>query len=419
VTPLRKEVTSRDVLNEAVGERIAASDVDNLSPAQLKRANDALEQFFVEWTPPPEKEGELRVSVGEQYLKGRRLLGDLALYAHRVVIRDPLERWLESRPAGGRTATAQDLGLELRALDEIGELIDSEAVLPAPFLGRHRWRQLGVGTDVDGEQDEMVKEASSRPGFAHAAIGDLPVSDEVWPLVVLEEDPKNPDRDLSLVDGLPDRDRDGVLSAAIDSVSFEANNKVERLLHASNARAVFTPLSRNDQAFVDAALPGLIYRPAHPAASIDADIIGTLAEIRVPILDDLSPQNLVAARQGSESFERWRSYLRELIEMTISAGGDDKEKIAFMVNDRLQRVAYEVQEEVSLSQTLRNAARSSTSLVVVNSILWGGAAGALLGADPRESVLSGGLGALSGLLAAPLMRETPSGYRGVLLQLVG
>jgi hypothetical protein len=416
MTPFRKEITSRDVLDEVVGERIVASDTDKLSKTQLRQANDALEQFFVEWTPPPEKEGELRVSVGEQHLAGReRLLGDLALYAHTVVIRDPLERWLESRPAGARTATSYDLAVELRALDEIAELIDSEAVLPAPFLGRHRWRQLGTGSD---EQDQLVKEASSKPGFAHAAIGELPISDETWPLVVLEEDPQNPDRDLSLVEGLPDPDRDGVLAAALGSVGFEAHNKVERLLHASNAGAIFTPLSRNDQAFVDAALPGLIHPPAHASASIDADIIGTLAEIRVPTLDDLSPQNLVATRRESESFEQWRSYLRELIEMTTTSGGDDKEKIAFMVNDRLERVAAEVRKEVSLSRTLKNAARNSTSVVAVNSVLWGGAAGVLLGADPRESLLSGGLGALSGLLAAPLMRQTPSGYRGVLLQLV-
>ncbi len=413
------------VLQRAIGDRITSADAEGLSADQLRHAREALEDFFRNWTAPfPRGKDELRVSVGEQYL-GRnrgRLIGDLALYAHTVVVRDPLERWLDERDGLEDSASGSMLAAGLQSLEEIQELVDSRVVLPAPFASRNRWANHGSRGDYSREIEEatyseMVKEATADLGFAERVLGKLPIRADHWPLVLWEEDPDDPDRDLSLMADLPDPASDVALNGALMEVKVEASLKIDRLLHAYNAGAIFTPLSRNDQAFVDAALPGLIDTPSSPAREIEAEVISTLTEIRVPALSGLSPANLVAARREADGFEEWRAYLRDLLNKTRAATNADTGKMEYLVNDELKRAAAEVRAEVSRSRVLREATRESGSRVAVSSLIWlGGAAG--FGLDPRTALLGGGVNALAAILAGTFMRKGPAGYRGVLLQLI-
>lgn len=403
-------VTAEAVFWESIGGQIASGEVDQLSKSQLIQAREALTQYFRHWSPPTLKDGELRVSVGEQHLRPRSktLLSSLALYAHSVVIRDPLERWLDLASMG-IYPLAEGLSSELRESERLREMIEAGTVISAPYPNG-RWSR-----DSDQYMTwQLAHEASADPKFASIVLGELPIREDLWPLLVLEEDPNDPERDLSLISELPDPQRDGRLDLQLDRVLTEADHKAERLLHAENAGAAFTPLSIRDKAFVDIGLSKLLAQEGI-AGEIDALMVSTLADVSIPDLDGLKPREASSVRHSSEAFEEWRQYLRKLLLETASARPGDLAAVQFLVNEELHRVAADIRREVSRSRALRVATKDTVVSAGLSAILLGGVSLTSGSALPLAGI---GAGALARALTSSLLRRTPDGYRGVMLRLL-
>jgi hypothetical protein len=97
------QVTIIDVLENALDGELSAGAIEQLSLTQISELAEPVQDFYEVWAPPALAEGDFRIHLGgwvagnTQHEGARDLLHAGLLYAHQILIHDPVAAYFEPR----------------------------------------------------------------------------------------------------------------------------------------------------------------------------------------------------------------------------------------------------------------------------------------------------------------------------------
>jgi hypothetical protein len=422
-----------DVLENSLDGDLSARRAERLSLSEVKSLREVVLQFYDAWAPYPGAEGTLRVHLGGWVASaasdglGRDLLHAALLYAHEVVIHDPVAAYFEPRrrslrafrPVVGQglnletsqiqherssgyeyfgedhlDAHRSHLALAIPRVASLADLIRGGVVLPIPHLKLTLQRQEKIWTAVrylltDDDYARLVDNPIDRPALT---------ADE-GPAVLLLTQPRTAE------------------DARIQQYGDAAYYLSRSIAMADVAYASYLPPSATEWAIYQQRLSRLGSVLSRDS-KLDLTVAPALLHSDLPYFDGLSSADVLAVRRHDESFEQWRSRLRKAgrqINALPSEGQAFITEAGDVLRDELEETAAEVRQAVSRSAALKRNLRPTTLGLST------GAAG-IAGA----AALAGGPGALSALtitgmlrwLADSLLAPNLSGSRAVLAHLV-
>ena len=356
--------------SERSWRRLLLRQLRSLDKDQLRDLADALRAFFLKWTSPPLGSSELRGSVGEKHYKHPYLIGDLALYLDTVVMRDPLETWLEDATVAEETA--EGLAHAVAILRKYEPCIRHGLVIPAPFPRTLSMWGAGRLNDVDGAA--LAHELARDYQFANTILPgrvDLPTRLRSIPGTMDQWSRYHDDEaDPYLAPDIPS-DLELAYESILEAVVTEAWGKVDRMRHAIHAQARFVSLSANDEAAIAGGLSAIGRRLGmDPAAEdqIHQRVIHTLLQADVPALRGITPELALSVRQ-EDGFEEWRATFRSVV---LEAESLTEPVTDQLISDRLFLAAKAAERSVSRSRALSSAFRSEWRRAAVELPLWAG-----------------------------------------------
>jgi len=423
-----------DVLHRVIGEDLSVGSIGDLTLDEVAELGDAVRRHYLGWQPT-ETEG-LRVHLGG-WIGGnfgdptaRSLLATMLLYAHQVVIHDPLaecfcstrDRFRALDPVryrngaklqgseghllatDGWIAYSTDLERNLSqlqwriaALREIEPLLQSGAAVPVPHLDLvvAQQEQLLSAVRHDLRNDRFVR-AADEP------IDVKPVTTDFSRGVRLE---------LQGAGGLvSDKDRRVQIAG---NPSYYLN---KTLAVAASAGASYMPPSATDWALyqirIDAAAVEL-----RRASELDLKVMAALHTSELPLLDQLSLETVARLRSEEGLLEDWRVSLRkaarslQTIPIEGTAFASDSRQV---LEDMLLPAERELAKDGTLLARLRRGGRDASVALVAGAAA--GVAATAIGGPPA-GLLASGASAAAGWTLKALLPVQRSGIAQIVTHL--
>lgn len=340
----RNAATSLDVVHEILRGDATPSQALKLNDRELADLVEGLREHFRNWRPPPRRPDEFRVCISDRHVGHAQRLSDLVLWVHTVVVRDPLEKWLdELRVYSYDRSEREELVSALEAYAHLHPATAAGAVLPAPYATWvTEWGAGGSGfanDDVYGEVLQLAKE----PRFARSVVA--MESDRAWRAIWANE----------RSDPLPEWDAEHVRPSSpdvVDEVEMKAMTKVERLAQCEATGSRFVPFSPSDEALVELGLAALL----GAADSFDEGVFRTMLGVSFPRLDSISSKEALAVRRTEESFAEWRDFLAEVLLDANAKAVAASISLQELVDQELESQLRKAQTAVSRSKSLQRYA---------------------------------------------------------------
>jgi hypothetical protein len=420
-----------DVLENALDGDVSDEHVRRLSMAQIASLREVVLEFYDAWAPYPAEDGLLRVHLGGWVAAitsegiPRDLLHAALIYAHEVVVHDPVAAYFEPRrrslqifePVRGldinsnassiqieRTSGYESfpdnldahhshLAVAIPRLAALAPLIRNGIVLPIPHLKLTLQRQPRIWTAVrhllrDEDYQARVNDPVDRPALTQ----------DEGPIVRILTRPRT------------------MADAAVQQYGDAAYYLSRSIAMAEASYASYLPPSATEWAIYEQRLQqlGTVLERAH---KLDLTVAPALVQSNLPYFTGLSAADVLAARRDEESFEHWRASLRKA-SRDINALPSDGEAFVSeakdVLQDHLAETADEVRSATSRSATLKRNLRPMALTLSTGAA--GIAGAAALGGGPAAFgalTITGMLKWLAGSLAAPNL----SGSKAVLAHL--
>lgn len=397
------------VLENALDGDLSATRVEQLSQREIDDLYDAVNLFYEEWEGEAPQDALLRVHLGGWIARmasaglARDLLNSALLYAHEVVIYDPVAAYFEPRrhllrklpiikgaaanvdgAAVNQEATAgyirfkndlaahrSHLGLAVEQVAALAPLIKQGVALPVPHLRLTLARQEQIFTAVrhllrDEDYIRVVSSPVDRPA----------ITQDDGPNVHIQVRPRTK--------------ADQRLQHYGDPAYYLART----LALAEASHAAYLPPSATEWAIYEQRLR-MLGKTLQRRDRLELTVAPAIVASEVPYLTGLSPATLLAARADGEAFEMWRRALRRATRVIQASPADGQafvDEARQILEDELTEVASEVQRETQKSRVLARSLRSH-SLTIATSVAGVGVAAAAFGAAPAGLVgpVAGGL----------------------------
>jgi hypothetical protein len=424
-------ITILDVLENALDGQLSGERVQRMTLSDVRDLRDAVIAHYVGWAPRPADEGILRAHFGGWVasMPGRGAAHDVLatglLYAHEVVVHDPVAAYFEPRRRmltafrevmgngiSGQSSSSHfertsgyesfvddldahhsHLSAAVERVGSVAPLLRSGAVVPIPHLKLVLQREARIWDGVTELLGDRV----------YRSLIDTPID---RPAIMVDDGPA-----VSL-NVEPKTSEDWLIQRYGDAAYYFARS----LAMASVSYSTYLAPSGTEWAIYDHRL-----RQLHEALSrrreLELTLAPALAQSELPYFRGLSAADLVSARRDGEGFEEWRTGLRTAARQIATTPGEGERFIddaRDVLNDHIVPLADAVRRETSRSATLRRHARSSTV-----SLVTGVAAGygAMLAGAPAPPIETLGLGSLLGWAMNSLLPTREPGARAVVAHL--
>ena len=424
-----------DVLHRVIGEDLSVGAIGDLTLDEVAELGDAVRHHYLGWQPK-EADG-LRVHLGG-WIGGnfgnataRSVLATMLLYAHQVLVHDPLAEWFSATrdrfraldpvryrngaklqgseghliATDGWCAYSTDLERNLSelqwritALSDIEPLLRTGAAVPVPHLDL-----------IVGQQEQLlsaVRHDLRNDRFVRAA--DKPI--DVKP--VTADFARGVRLELQGAGGLVS-DKDRRLQVA-GNPSYYLN---KTLAVAASSGASYMPPSATDRALyetrIDAATTEL-----RRTSELDLRVMAALHTSELPLLDQLSLETVARLRAEEGLLEDWRTSLRQATRSlrTIPIQGasfaSDSRQV---LEDMLLPAQRELAKEETILARLRRGGRDASIALVAGAVGAGVAAGAVGG--PPVGLLASGASAAAGWTLKALLPTQRSGMAQIVAYL--
>lgn len=366
-----------DVLENALDGDISRTAAAKLSQRQVDDLFEAVNAFYASWSPPASEQSEMRVHLGGWVAMtaktglARDLLNSALLYAHEVVIYDPVAAYFEPRrnslrtlpPVIGQGITGEGASVNVEAtagyvrfrgdlaghrsclgdafeqLAELAPLIRDGVAVPIPHLRLTLQRQEEIFTGLrkmlgDEEYRAAASEVIDRPA----------ITQDEGPQVHIQVPPRNKK------------------AAILQEFGDPAYYLARTLALASASGASYLPPSATEWRIYEQRLRSLGTRLA-PKEREDLIVAPAIVNASLPFLQDLSAKDLLGARRDGESFEHWRRALRRAtrhIQASPAEGTEFPAEARRVLEDELLETADQVRKETSRTASLSRHARSAS-----------------------------------------------------------
>jgi hypothetical protein len=385
-------------LRDVLGADIEAHHVPALSESERATIEHVVREWMTNWRLPMPSPKELRIAVPEA--TNVEVLNELSLFAHRIIMRDPLEQWFTEtsfwRTALPKREPPPSLAQAVRISRAFAECVNAGFVIFAPRRADY-W--TGGGLDAYKARQSMA--------YVKSVLGDAP--EAPWHAAVdwsgWTGDPATTlDHDLLLMQEM-DSDDPYFYDDQVRMVQNDSYARAARLALARQAAANFVPLDQSDDLFLRAVVS------AEAGAERDLVVTTLLRDVRFPLLDGMRPREAAKIRESSEAFSAWREWLADLMLEAVSVeavtGLDAGERAAEKLRLAAQEARAAVSRSRALSQYFIREAPVSVSAVVL--------AGSVFG---PKAALGSGLGAAVRGAWSVLRPDQPSAAQGVLVRLL-
>lgn len=424
-----------DVLEGALDGDLTPSAIERLGLKEIAELGEAVQDFYDSWTVPEAPEGELRVHLGgwvagNTALPGARdLLHTGLLYAHQVLVHDPIAAYFEPkrkalrglppiRHRSGMSLQASQGHLEatggwvnfenlegarsslvaaVEALAPLGPLIKTGTVIPVPHLRVAIERQDAVETAVR----HMIRDESFRTAVENPIDGPALCADDAQAFRIVTE---------------PLRSRADVLNQNFGPPAFYLARSVAV---ADAFGATYLPPSATDWALFEDRLTQLSGLPLERSGKLGLRVVSAVARSRLPLITGLEASAVVRVRRDEEAFEDWRRALRRAvrqIESSPSSGAAFETESKEVLGDSLTPMAEEVGRAVRRSAILRDSVHDA-KINLATGVAVAGTAGAL-GAAPPAAIATAAGGAFSGWLLRSIFPRRRRGAQAVIAHLL-
>lgn len=422
-----------DVLENTLDGELTTERVNRMSSTEMADLFDAVNLFYEEWRPAPPADDLLRVHLGGWVARtanqglARDLLDSALLYAHQVVIYDPIAAYFEPNRTrlrqlpniqgagidvdaaainleakGGYVYFTDNLeahrshvGIAVEQITALAPLIRENVAVPVPHLRLTLKRQEQIFT--------AIRYLLRDPDYL--ALLEAPVD---RPVLTQDDGPK-----VQILVPRPRTKHDKLLQDHGDAAYYLART----LALAEAAQSSYLPPSGTEWAIYEQRLQRLGERlgSKHRELYVAPAIVAS----ELPFLSGLPPKSLIAARRQADGFEHWRAALRKATRQVRSIpaeGTQFVDEASRVLRDELNEVAEEVQLLTRRSKTLARSLRQQ-SLTMSTGAAGVAASAALLG-KPIPA-LSGVVGTgMMGWLADALLPKPLNGTKGVLAHFV-
>lgn len=392
-----------------LGSDFEPADADRLSVAQVDALLEGLGKWFRGWRAPPPQTGEMRICahVGTGLAPIR--FTELALFAHSIVVRDPLEDWVtlvnrfRDLDEYGRSRGA--LRKALTASIALKEAVQLGFVLKAPYPPARptarRWEPL-----EDDTRPEHWAALMPNPAFARAVLGELPGSEWQWRMAVSSGESSDAEERLrwSFAKDVPDHDQ------ALGTVEAAIRDRAGKLSLANWAKSHFHATNAVDAAYIEAILGQPVRRPGAPSDA-DLAVVPLLRDVLVPVIDRLRVSDLVAIRKNADEFEEWRLWLRKLLLDAVAVSHATGVPADALAIEEMKNAATAARRATSRSRALAGYVQREAPIALTSMA----AAGGLFGV---EAAAGTAIAALVRAAWAGLRPEAPDAHSGVLLQVL-
>lgn len=422
-----------DVLENALDGDLSPGRIESLSMTEVRTIREVVLEFYDAWAPYPAETGLLRVHLGGwvatnagQGGTARDLLHAALLYAHQVVIHDPVAAYFEPRRRRLRAFPAvEGLGLNVDASAAQLERTGGYESFPDNLEG-HR-SNLARGVVSLAELTPLIREGVVVP-IPHLKLT-LQREQKIWTGVrhLLHDDDylkllRNPiDRPaLSFDTGTkvqfltdPRTSSDAKIQEFGDSAYYLART----LAMAEASYAAYMPPSATEWALYEQRirrLPTDLSRRTR----LDLTVAPALVSSDLVYFQGLSNRDLLAIREDEESFEHWRASLRRAtrqISELPSEGEDFAAEARDVLTDHLDEAAGEVRQATSRRSALKRNLRPTGVSLSTGAAGVGGAA--VTGGGPAGLAAVGVSGMLK-WLADSLLSPSLGGTKAVLAHLI-
>jgi hypothetical protein len=399
-----------------------------MSMQEVRSLREALLQFYDSWAPYPAAEGLLRVHLGGWVASAasegtaRDLLHAALLYAHEVVVHDPVAAYFEPgrrrlrafEPVRGRGLNTQTSSTHLERTVGFESFYDN--------LDAHR-SHLSLAIPRVGALASLIREGIVVP-IPHLKLA-LQRQPRIWTAVryLLADDEYT-----KLVDTPVDRPAltqdEGTLVQFLTPPATAADARVQQygdaayylsrsIAMADASYASYMPPSGTEWAIYDQRLKrlGTVLAREH---KLELTVGPALLQSKLPYFSGLLAADVRAVRSSEEAFELWRTRLRGAASQIASLPSEGQtfvDDARDVLKGELDEAAAEVRQSISRTAALKRNLRP-TALTVGT-----GAAG--IAALGRPAALGGV--AITGMLrwlVDSLLAPNLSGSKAVLAHLL-
>ncbi len=427
------DITIVDVLENALDGQLTRERVDLMDSAEIDNLFDAVNCFYDEWRPAPPSDDLLRVHLGGWIARtanlglARDLLDSALLYAHQVVVYDPVAAYFEPK----RSRLRQLPNVQGAGIESDTAAVNQEAKGGYTYFGdnleAHR-SHVGMAVEQVAALAPLIREGVAVP-IPHLRLT-LQRQEQIFTAIRhLLRDPDylalltNPiDRPaLTRDDGpnirflvtYPRTKQDKLLQEHGDAAYYLART----LGLAEAAHSSYLPPSGTEWAIYEQRLRRLGKQLSSRGRELY--VAPAIVAAELPFLSGIPNKSLIAARQQADGFEHWRAALRRATRQVRSIPADGTEFVdeaRRVLHDELGEVAGEVQRLTRRSSTLARSLREQ-SLNVSTGVAGVAASAALIG-KPAPAV-SGIVGTgLMKWLADALLPQPLGGTKGVLAHFI-
>jgi hypothetical protein len=429
-------LTIIDVLENALDGDLTRGAIDRLDLAEIAALAESVQDFYESWQPPVTAEGQLRVHLGGwvagnlDHAGARDLLHTALVYAHEVILHDPVAAYFEPRRAALRGLPAirhrsgmqiqssqghyeasggwvnapnlegarSYLGMAIEGLAPLAPLIRCGAAVPVPHLRIALDRQQGVLSAVR----HMISDERFRHAVEQPVDGPPLTSDEAHGFRVLTE---------------PLKSRADVLNQNFGPVAFYL---ARTLAIAEASGASYLPPSATDWALYENRLERVLAPALDRRAHVDLRVASAVGRSELPLLQGLDSSIVAKIHADEAAFEDWRRALRRFVkhvETSTSEGAAFEAESRQVLDDELTPMVEEVVKAVRRSRVLREQSRDAKITLASGVAIAGGAASA--GLVPAAAMATAAGSALATWLLKALFPKRQEGARAVVAHLLG
>lgn len=426
------DATIVDVLENALDGDLTKQRAESLDLQAVESLRAVVLQFYDSWVPRPPAKNSFRVHLGGWVASAasggtaKDLLQAATLYAHQVVIYDPVAAYFEPRRPNLRTfrpVQGQGLNSEASAVHiestggfqvdppnleqhrsslaiaipqvaTLAPLIKTGVVLPVPHLKLALQRQEKIWTAVrhllaDDDFREIVDSPIDRPALT-------------WDRGIRPQFLTHPRRRV-----------DALIQQYGDAAYYLARS----IAVADAAYASYLPPSATEWAIYEQRLARM-GEALGRRKRIDLTVAPALSQSKLPYFCGLSDLDIVGARSDDESFEKWRASLRSATRAITSLPANSEsfaEEAREVLEDSLGPAADEVRRMTSRSATLKRNLRPLGLTMATGAA---GAGGEVVLGGAASAAVAVGVTGMLGWLADSLFPPSLSGSNAVLAHLI-
>lgn len=421
-----------DVLENALDGDLTAERAEQLDLSEIEELRAVVLEFYESWVPRPPGDDVFRVHLGGWVASAaddgiaRDLLQAATLYAHEVVVYDPVAAYFEPRrmllrsfrPVEGLGISSQASAVHIETTDgfqvepgnadrhrsslaiaipqirTLAPLIRAGVLLPVPHLKLALQRQVKIWTAVrhllaDEEYLALVDQPVDRPA--------LTWDNGIRPQILTH----------------PKSRADALIQQYGDAAYYLSRS----IAVADAAYASYVPPSATEWAIYEQRLTRL-REVLGRRQRVDLTVAPALSLSKLPYFRGLSDSDILGARDSEESFAHWRASLRMATRQIGSlpmAGDNFVDEAREVLSDALGQAADEVRLATSRSATLKRKIRPYGLTMAAGAA---GAAGEAALGGGSTAFAATGISGMLGWLADSLFPPSLSGSNAVMAHLV-